>query len=78
MPTVGSIFAPDYYPPRDYLVNGPYPYSDFEYVLDGKYTNEDGSPGTASAGVSYRVLIRSVPLSSLALSLVPHSRVCSP
>ncbi|GAA5897987.1 hypothetical protein JCM8208_003218 [Rhodotorula glutinis] len=64
VPTVGSIFAPDYYPPRDYLVNGPYPFSDFEYTLDGKYTNKDGTPGTASAGVSYRVLIRALKITA--------------
>ncbi|GAA5921646.1 hypothetical protein JCM3775_001744 [Rhodotorula graminis] len=64
VPTVGSIFAPDYYPPRDYLVNGPYPYSDYEYTLDGKYTNKDGTPGTASAGVSYRVLIRALKITA--------------
>lgn len=60
VPTIGTIQSPDYWPPRDYLVDGPYPYSDFEVVINGTYTDRNGDVHQAPLGKKYKVLLRSV------------------
>ncbi|GAA6050305.1 hypothetical protein JCM3770_002954 [Rhodotorula araucariae] len=64
VPTVGSLFAPTYWPPRDYLVDGPYPFSDYELPLDGTYTARDGSTASVPNGQSYRVLLRALKITA--------------
>ncbi|BGP55847.1 hypothetical protein JCM8202v2_003454 [Rhodotorula sphaerocarpa] len=58
VPTIGTIQSPDYWPPRDYLVDGPYPYSDFEVVINGTYTDRNGDVHQAPLGKKYKVLLR--------------------
>ncbi|GAA5984107.1 hypothetical protein JCM10908_006053 [Rhodotorula pacifica] len=60
VPVYGNIYSPYYWPPRDYLVDGPYPYSDFEIAINGTYTAKDGSAQQAVLGKSYKVLLRAL------------------
>ncbi|BGP48624.1 hypothetical protein JCM10450v2_004500 [Rhodotorula kratochvilovae] len=64
VPTVGSLLAPSYWPPRDYLVDGPYPFSDYELPLDGTYSAADGSTASVPNGQSYRVLLRALKITA--------------
>lgn len=68
VPIIGVIDSPYYWPPRDYLFDGPNPYSDFEIVLNGTYKNSAGTVQQAPLGKTYKVLLRSVAVSILARS----------
>ncbi|GAA6003704.1 uncharacterized protein JCM10292_000694 [Rhodotorula paludigena] len=63
VPTVGALFRPDYFPPRDNLVRGPFGYSDYELSLNGTFT-ENGQTTTLPNGESYRVLIRALKITA--------------
>lgn len=58
VPRYGTIYSPYYWPPRDALVTGPYPFSDYEIPINGTYTTRDGSVKQAELGKSYKVLLR--------------------
>ncbi|POY75116.1 hypothetical protein BMF94_1746 [Rhodotorula taiwanensis] len=58
VPIIGVIDSPYYWPPRDYLFDGPNPYSDFEIVLNGTYKNSAGTVQQAPLGKTYKVLLR--------------------
>lgn len=60
VPRYGTIYSPYYWPPRDALVTGPYPFSDYEIPINGTYTTRDGSVKQAELGKSYKVLLRAL------------------
>ncbi|BGP32519.1 hypothetical protein JCM10296v2_004300 [Rhodotorula toruloides] len=62
--TVGSLFAPSYWPPRDYLFNNGGTYSDYEIPLDGSFTFPNGTKGMAELGRSYKVLLRALKITA--------------
>lgn len=62
--TVGSLFAPDYWPPRDALLNNGGSYSDYEITLDGTFTFANGTTGKAELGKSYKVLLRALKITA--------------
>ncbi|GEM09984.1 subtilisin-like protease [Rhodotorula toruloides] len=62
--TVGSLFAPAYWPPRDYLFNNGGTYSDYEITLDGSFTFPNGTKGKAELGRSYKVLLRALKITA--------------
>uniref|UniRef100_A0A0K3CFE5 BY PROTMAP: gi/472583139/gb/EMS20793.1/ subtilisin-like protease [Rhodosporidium toruloides NP11] gi/647397360/emb/CDR40336.1/ RHTO0S05e01794g1_1 [Rhodosporidium toruloides] n=1 Tax=Rhodotorula toruloides TaxID=5286 RepID=A0A0K3CFE5_RHOTO len=62
--TVGSLFAPSYWPPRDYLFNNGGTYSDYEIPLDGSFTFPNGTKGMAELGKSYKVLLRALKITA--------------
>ncbi|GAA5857730.1 hypothetical protein JCM1840_000887 [Sporobolomyces johnsonii] len=65
VPTYGTVYEPASIPARDYLLNfSPTPYSDYELPFDGTYTAKDGSNGTATNGVDYRLLLRALKITA--------------
>ncbi|GAA5924678.1 hypothetical protein JCM10213_000413 [Rhodosporidiobolus nylandii] len=59
VPVHGSIYTPDFTPPRDYLLNFP-GFSDYEIEFNGTYTDTTGKSAKVVAGKSYRMLIRAL------------------
>ncbi|CEQ43168.1 SPOSA6832_05076, partial [Sporobolomyces salmonicolor] len=65
VPTYGTVYEPASIPARDYLLNfSPTPYSDYELVFNGTYTEQDGTSVTAASGVAYRLLLRALKITA--------------
>ncbi|GAA6041120.1 hypothetical protein JCM8097_004125 [Rhodosporidiobolus ruineniae] len=61
VPTLGRVYAPDYVPARDYVLNYPGSgFTDYEIPFDGTYTDKNGASATAVTGTSYRMLLRAL------------------